>query len=420
MEELSDLLDYYKKRVERNPQLLSSHAIYSECLILSERVDEAILISLKSLLVSPWFLRSQLDLGLSYLLKGDYKSSESELNHALKIDPENDYAYLLLGILYYVLGIYDISIKYLKEGFNYNPKNIYIRKLYYILTKEELPSISHFKDTENKILNGFINSEQMLKIRVENSGKKPYELLYALSLKGDNRLIEAIETIERILIYNPYYPNALYNLGKFYEMSGNRRKKDECWEKCVDVNPLMDKIGNLAKNYENIHFDFDDLKELQKLNDKIMDNIFSKLIIEEVSYEKIPEEKEEIITIPEKKIEKEVEEEKEVEVKEIEKKEEIPLKLEEIKKEEIKQKSEGAEIEIPKKLEEMEKEKVPLSKEGAEEKLNVEIKEENKKSEHIEEDSGYYKKLGDDFLKRGMYKEAIEMFTKALKLSKEK
>jgi len=413
MEELSDLLDYYKKRVERNPQLLSSHAIYSECLILSERVDEAILISLKSLLVSPWFLRSQLDLGLSYLLKGDYKSSESELNHALKIDPENDNAYLLLGILYYVLGIYDISIKYLKEGFNYNPKNIYIRNLYYILTKEELPTISHFKDTENKILNGFINSEQMLKIRVENSGKKPYELLYALSLKGDNRLIEAIETIERILIYNPYYPNALYNLGKFYEMSGNRRKKDECWEKCVDVNPLMDKIGNLAKNYENIHFDFDDLKELQKLNDKIMDNIFSKLIIEEVSYEKIPEDKEEIITIPEKKIEKE----RQIKVEEIEKKEEIPLKLEEIKKEEIKQKSEGAEIEISKKLEEMEEEKVPLSKEGAEEKLNIEIKEESK---NIEEDSGYYKKLGDDFLKRGMYKEAIEMFTKALKLSKEK
>ncbi len=415
MEELSYLLDYYKKRVERNPQLLSSHAIYSEYLILSERIDEAILISLKSLLVSPWFLRSQIDLGLSYLLKGDYKSSESELNHALKIDPENDNANLLLGVLYYVLGIYDISIKYLKEGFNYNPKNIYIRNLYYILTKEELPSISHFKDTENKVLNGFINSEQMLKIRAENSGKKPYELLYALSLKSENKLIEAIDTIERILIYNPYYPNALYTLGKFYEMSGNRRKKDECWEKCVDVNPLMDKIGNLAKNYENIHFDFDDLKELQKLNDRIMDNIFSKLITEEVSYEKATEEKEEIITIPEEKIEKEIEEEKEIEVEEIEvkeiekEKEEVPFELEEIKKEEIIEKSEGVPFELEEiKKEEIEEEKVPLSKQRAEEKSN------------IEEDTDYYKKLGDDFLKKGMYKEAIEMFTKALKLSKEK
>jgi len=418
MEELSYLLDYYKKRVERNPQLLSSHAIYSEYLILSERIDEAILISLKSLLVSPWFLRSQIDLGLSYLLKGDYKSSESELNHALKIDPENDNANLLLGVLYYVLGIYDISIKYLKEGFNYNPKNIYIRNLYYILTKEELPSISHFKDTENKVLNGFINSEQMLKIRAENSGKKPYELLYALSLKSENKLIEAIDTIERILIYNPYYPNALYNLGKFYEMSGNRRKKDECWEKCVDVNPLMDKIGNLAKNYEDIHFDFEDLKELQNLNDRIMDNIFSKLITEEVGYEKTSEEKEEIITILEEKIEKEIEEEKEVEVEEIEVKEEVPFELEEIKKEEIKEKSEGAPFELEEiKKEEIEEEKVPLSKEGAEEKLNIEIKEGGK---NIEEDSDYYKKLGDDFLKKGMYKEAIEMFTKALKLTKEK
>jgi len=68
-------------------------------------------------------------------------------------------------------------------------------------------------------------------------------------------------------------------------------------------------------------------------------------------------------------------------------------------------------------LEEIKEEKVALSKEGVEEKLNIEIKEESK---NIEEDSNYYKKLGDDFLKRGMYKEAIEMFTKALKLSKEK
>ncbi|MGB9749582.1 MAG: tetratricopeptide repeat protein [Caldisericia bacterium] len=390
MEELSYLLDFYKKRVERNPQLLSSHAIYSEYLILSERIDESILISLKSLLVSPWFLRSQIDLGLSYLLKGDYKSSESELKHALKIDPESDYAYLLLGILYYVLGIYDISIEYLKEGFNYNPKNYYIRNLYYILTKNELPLISHFKETENKVLNGFINSEEMMKIRLENSGKKPYELLYALSLKNENKLIEAIETIERILIYNPYYPNALYTLGKFYEMSGNRRKKDECWEKCVDVNPMMDKIGNLAKNYENIHFDFNDLKELQNLNDKIVNNIFIKLVQEEVTYEKIPEEKVE------------------------EKEEEVPFKLEEIEEIPVKTNEIEEQKEILPKLEEYKEEKIPF----IEEKSKIES-EEIIKTENVEK-SSYYKKLGDDFLKKGMYKEAIEMFTKALKLSKEK
>ncbi|MGC8942655.1 MAG: tetratricopeptide repeat protein [Caldisericia bacterium] len=403
MEELSYLLDFYKKRVERNPQLLSSHAIYSEYLILSERIDESILISLKSLLVSPWFLRSQIDLGLSYLLKGDYKSSESELKHALKIDPESDYAYLLLGILYYVLGIYDISIEYLKEGFNYNPKNYYIRNLYYILTKNELPLISHFKETENKVLNGFINSEEMMKIRLENSGKKPYELLYALSLKNENKLIEAIETIERILIYNPYYPNALYTLGKFYEMSGNRRKKDECWEKCVDVNPMMDKIGNLAKNYENIHFDFNDLKELQNLNDKIVNNIFIKLVQEEVTYEKIPEEKVEEVKVEEKEIEK-------VEEKE----EEVPFKLEEIEEIPVKTNEIEEQKEILPKLEEYKEEKIPF----IEEKSKIES-EEIIKTENVEK-SSYYKKLGDDFLKKGMYKEAIEMFTKALKLSKEK
>lgn len=405
MEELIYLLDFYKKRVERNPQLLSSHAVYSEYLLLSERIDESILISLKSLLVSPWFLRSQIDLGLSYLLKGDYKSSETELKHALKIDPEFDYAYLLLGILYYTLDIYDIAINYLMEGFDYNPNNYYIRNLYYIITKKELPSNSHFKETEDKVLNGFINSEEMLKIRIENANKKPYEILYALSLKNENRLIEAIEILERILIYNPYYPNALYILGKFYEMSGNRRKKDEYWEKCIEVNPLMEKVKNLIKNFESIHFDLNDLKVLSNLTDKIINFVFYKLVTEEVAYEKVS---------------KEIKEEEEVKEEEIEKaplnlekpKEEIQLKLE---KEEIEPTLELEEVHLELETEEIQKEKIPYK----EEEIIIE-KEEVKPEKSEIEDSNYYKKLGDEYLKKGMYKEAIEMFAKALKLSKER
>lgn len=415
MEELIYLLDFYKKRVERNPQLLSSHAVYSEYLLLSERIDESILISLKSLLVSPWFLRSQIDLGLLYLLKGDYKSSETELKHALKIDPEFDYAYLLLGILYYTLDIYDIAINYLKEGFDYNPNNYYIRNLFYIITKKELPSNSHFKETEDKVLNGFINSEEMLKIRIENSNKKPYEILYALSLKNENRLIEAIEILERILIYNPYYPNALYTLGKFYEMSGNRRKKDECWEKCIEVNPLMDKVKNLIKNFESIYFDLNDLKVLSNLTDKIINFVFYKLVTEEVAYEKVSIEKS--LEKPFKEIK---EEEAEIKEEEIEK---VPLNLEK-PKEEIQLKLEKEEIEPPLKFEEVhieletleiQKEKVPYK----EEEIIIE-KEEVKPEKSEIEDSNYYKKLGDEYLKKGMYKEAIEMFAKALKLSKER
>lgn len=413
MEELIYLLDFYKKRVERNPQLLSSHAVYSEYLLLSERIDESILISLKSLLVSPWFLRSQIDLGLSYLLKGDYKSSETELKHALKIDPEFDFAYLLLGILYYTLGVYDIAINYLKEGFNYNPNNNYIRNLFYILTKNELPFTSHFKETEDKVLNGFINSEEMLKIVAENSNKKPYEILYAISLKNENRLMEAIEVLERILIYNPYYPNALYISGKFYEMSGNRRKKDECWEKCIEVNPLMDRVKNLIKNFESIHFDLNDLKVLNNLTDKIINFVFYKLVTEEVAYEKVS--KEGLLEKPYKEI-KEEEEAKKEEIEEVplnleKPKEEIQLKLE---KEEKKLPLEFEEVNIELETKETQKEKIPYK----EEEIIIE-KEEVKPEKSEREDSNYYKKLGDEYLKKGMYKEAIEMFAKALKLSKE-
>lgn len=404
MEELTVLLEYYGKRVERNPQLLSSHAVYSEYLILSDRLDEAILISLKSLLVSPWFLRSQIDLGLSYLLKGDFKSSETELKHAIKIDPENDTSLFLLGLIYYLLGLNDISIEYLQEGFDYNPKNKYIRKLYQIITKKALPDISLFKELENKVVNGFITSEETLKIKNEKSGKKPYELLYAYSLKNENRLLEAIDIIERVLIYNPYYPNALFILGKFYEMVGDRRKRDECWEKCCDVNPLSTKIKNLLKNYENIHFDLNDLNELEFLLTKILDKTYDRYVKEvKVGIEEIPPQEEvveKIIPVEEevkaiKKDEKELAKEE---------KEEVFQLVEEIKLEE----------EIAK--------KDIISEKKEEIKLEEEVlkKEEQKKFEGEVEDSEYYKKLGEEYKKKGMYKEAIEMFTKALKLSKEK
>ncbi|MBC7194117.1 MAG: hypothetical protein H5U37_00420, partial [Caldisericia bacterium] len=91
MEELIPLIEFYRKKVERNPQLLSAHAVLSEYLILNDNFDEATLISLKSLLLSPSFIRSQIDLAISYLMKNDFKSSEIELKHALKIDPESDF-----------------------------------------------------------------------------------------------------------------------------------------------------------------------------------------------------------------------------------------------------------------------------------------------------------------------------------------
>ncbi|MCX8095183.1 MAG: hypothetical protein N3D74_03210 [Caldisericia bacterium] len=380
MEELIPLIEFYRKKVERNPQLLSSHAVLSEYLILNGNYDEATLISLKSLLVLPSFIRSQIDLSISYLMKNDFKSSEIELKQALKIDPENDCVYFLLGLIYYILGVNDIAIKYLKEGFDYNPKNVFIRKLYSLITNEELPDISKFKDTETKVYNGFISSNEMKKIKEENGNKKPYEVLYAYTLRNEDRLMEAIEELERILIYHPYYPKALFILGKFQEMAGNRRKKDEYWEKCYEVDPLKDFIKAFSQGYENYHFDKRDFEELVSLKDKLYEKIY-KTFVKEKEYiiEKIEEKKIEIPQI-------EVEEIKEEELEEI--KEETKISEEELIKEEI-----------------VEKEEVKLQTKQEVEEIK---------------DKEYYKKLGDEYLKKGMYKEAIEMFTKALNLSKER
>lgn len=381
MEEFIPLIEFYRKKVERNPQLLSSHAVLSEYLILNGNYDEATLISLKSLLLSPYYIRSQIDLSISYLMKNDFKSSEIELKQALKIDPENDCVYFLLGLIYYVLGVYDIAIRYLSEGFDYNPKNIYIRKLYSLITNKDLPDISVFKEIETKVYNGFISSNEMKKIKEENGNKKPYEVLYAYSLRNEDRLLEAIEELERILIYHPYYPKALFITGKFHEMAGNRRKKDEYWERCYEVDPLKDFIKAISSGYENYHFDIKDFEELIALKDSLYEKIFNNFVKE-----------------------KEVIVEKKIEIPKIEK-EEVKPEVEILEEEKIEEKIIEEEIkeEIP---EEVKTQEVPIIQKTEE---VVEIK-----------DKDYYKKLGDEYLKKGMYKEAIEMFTKALNLSKER
>lgn len=370
MEELIPLIEFYRKKVERNPQLLSAHAVLSEYLILNGNYDEATLLSLKSLLLSPSFIRSQIDLAISYLMKNDFKSSEIELKHALKIDPESDFVLFLLGLIYYVLGVYDISLKYLEEGFDYNPKNIYIRRLYTIITNKDLPDLSNFKEIETKVYNGFISSNEMKKI-IESKNKKAYELLYAYTLRNEDRLMDAIEEVERILIYHPYYPKALFILGKFHEMAGNRRKKDECWEKCYEVDPLKDFIKGLGVGYENYHFDKKDFEDLINLKDTVCEKIFSTFVKKK---EKIEE----------------------IEIPQVQKEIEIPkIEIEEV---------------VPQEEKIIKEEKVP------------EIKEEvlEEREEVLVKDKEYYKKLGDEYLKKGMYKEAIEMFTKALNLSKER
>lgn len=379
MEELIPLIEFYKKKVERNPQLLSSHAVLSEYLILNGNYDEATLISLKSLLLSPYYIRSQIDLSISYLMKNDFKSCEIELKQALKIDPENDFALFLLGLIYYLLKVYDIASKYLYEGFDYNPKNIYIRKLYSIISKEELPDISKFKEAETKVYNGFISSSEMKKIKEESGNKKPYEVLYAYTLKNEDRLMEAIEELERILIYHPYYPKALFILGKFHEMAGNRRKKDEYWERCYEVDPLNDFIKSFGSGYENYHFDNKDFNELISLKDNLYKKIFETFVKEK-----------EVI---------------------LERKVEVP-KLE---IEEIKPKTEILEV-----REEIVKEEVVEEELKTEEVSTIQQISESKIEDEIIKDKEYYKKLGDEYLKKGMYKEAIEMFTKALNLSKER
>ena len=430
MNRLLERTEYYRKKAERNLYLLTSQSLYAEYLILTGEYDKALLVSLKGLLNSPWFFRLQIDLGLSYLLKDELDSAKEEFKHALKIDPENPFAHLFLALTYIKMDRLKEAEAILESGFEYNPDVNYIKELLtYIYEKQgktlDIPK-SDFERIEEKVKEGFISSSSVLRIKEEKGEKLPYEVLYAISLMHENKLPEAISVLERILIYHPYYPKALYNLGKVYSIVGDDLRKGENWKKAFEVNPLLPELKEEAKNIESVHIDINDLPEMETLEKLIVEyilrkfrNIFKPEKTEEASEEAL--------------VEKEITEEVKEEVSEIEAKEEKPeeeiseeLVMEEEEKVEEKEVLEE-EIIGEKKTEEEKEEKaskeieIEEMKEEAQQKETLESTQvEETTLDTTEKDAHYYKNKGIEYLKKKMYREAIEMFTKALKEGKEK
>ncbi|MCD6168895.1 MAG: tetratricopeptide repeat protein [Caldisericia bacterium] len=409
--------EYYRKKAERNLYLLTSQSLYAEYLILTGEYDKALLVSLKGLLNSPWFLRLQVDLGLSYLLKNELNSAEEEFKHALKIDPENPLAHLFLALTYIKMDRLKEAEATLKSGFEYNPDVNYIRDLLICIYEKQGKTLditgSEFEKIEEKVKEGFISSSSVLRIKEEKGENIPYELLYAISLMQEDKMSEAISVLEKILIYHPYYPKALYNLGKVYSIIGDNPRKEENWKKAFEVNPLLPELKEEAKNIESVHIDINDLSEMRDLEKTIVEYTLKefKSILKSERIEK-PQEELEIS-------EKTVAGEETPETSTNEQKPQKPLE-EKIPEEVI-----VTEEEIPEKIEEK---GGPLKELEIQETEEVSQQEETSESEVVKETFSdtkgkgveYFKNKGMEYLKKRMYREAIEMFTKALKEGKEK
>ncbi|RLD15794.1 MAG: hypothetical protein DRI22_01980 [Caldiserica bacterium] len=424
MNRLLERTEYYRKKAERNLYLLTSQSLYAEYLILTGEYDKALLVSLKGLLNSPWFFRLQIDLGLSYLLKNELNSAKEEFKHALKIDPENPFAHLFLALTYIKMDRLREAEAILESGFEYNQDVNYIKDLLVYIYEIQGISVeefsSNFAKIEEKVKEGFISSSSVLKIKEEEGGKVPYEVLYAISLIQEDRLSEAISVLERILIYHPYYPKALNNLGKVYSIIGDDLRKGENWKKAFEVNPLLPELKEEAKNIESVHIDINDLPEMKTLEKLIVEYILRKFK-DILKPEKTEGSSEKVVA--DKEITEEVRGEtaeiqaKEEETPEKEISEEVFTEEEKVEEKEI---SEGEILdkkteEAPREIEIEETKETPQQKEISESKVFEETG-----SDTTEKGVEYFKDKGIEYLKKKMYREAIEMFTKALKEGKEK
>lgn len=66
-------------------------------------------------------LRKQIELGVGYLKKGDYRRAKDKLDRALEIDPGSGEAHTTLGLLFQLEGEYELAEHYFKAALSHEP-----------------------------------------------------------------------------------------------------------------------------------------------------------------------------------------------------------------------------------------------------------------------------------------------------------
>ena len=196
------------------------------------KVDAAISVFKKAIIIDPKLAAAHFDLALAYQQKGDAAKIISYLKRAIKLKP-NDYEALnLLGHYYNTQKKLDLALSAFEKAIKLNPM---LAEGYY-----NLGVVLMQKGRNDEAL---ANYKKSMKIFPDNSIVLNN---IGVTLENMGRPLAALKYFQKSLKLNPKNANALCNTGAYW-VGINPRKAAEFFKKALETDPNMDNAAfNLA------------------------------------------------------------------------------------------------------------------------------------------------------------------------------
>lgn len=209
-----------------------------------DQIDSAYSSISKALLINSNVSRYHVILSDLYLARNSINNCREALLKAIDLDDENIDALSKIAELYFLLGDYEKSFAYLNKITNLDPNNAkaYFMKGYGLLeqgdTTRAITAMHRATQADPDYYEAFLKLGQLLSskdppladeyfnaaIRIKpNSEEALY--MYAYHLQSTNRINEAIQQYEKLIILNPVNKYAYYNLGYIYLVYKNDYNK---------------------------------------------------------------------------------------------------------------------------------------------------------------------------------------------------
>ncbi len=235
------------------------------------KVDPALRDLQSALKISPNNPQLFILLSEVYFVLGQKDNSIASLKKAIRLNPENITAYLKLSETYLLINKADVAIKYADEAVNKNPKSgeAYYMKAMCLLELEDTTSaINNLRISAKLSPDNYMTYMQlgvMYVSRNDTLSKSVFEK--ALSIKpNDERALyylgmyfqehgennKALQKFKQLTDYHPENSRAYYNMGYIYLVELNSYDTAKImFQKAVELRPsFVEAVYNLGRTYE--------------------------------------------------------------------------------------------------------------------------------------------------------------------------
>ncbi len=220
----------WKDTISKNPSCWMAHANLGLTYLESNRLDEAILHSEKSLTIRPSNVQARTNVGDAFLRKGQVERAIAEYETAMKIDPNYGEALNNLGNALLQVGRVDEAITQCRKVVELRPNfaDAHNTLALALLRKGGLDeAIAHCKTA----------------IELQPDFAEAYSNLGNVFLTA-GRVDEAVEQYQQAIAIRPTYSEAYHNLGNALLQSGRTDEAIAQYGKALEISPNLPETHN--------------------------------------------------------------------------------------------------------------------------------------------------------------------------------